>query len=539
MPAETWAASSSTAPRPVQGFSAILDNGDGTFLGFVAQGAGAIRGYRIRAAENGVPGADFIELRDPDRRIPFAIVNHFTTERVLTGADFGIESIRRATDGSLWFGDEFGPFLLHTDAAGRVLEAPQHPGVDPRSQRDLISEESAALRVMHAVRAHARRHGNSKPPVFSPWNAMIADGTTVIANRQAPPAGSGLAPASSDIFNVALMRAAGYPIVTWTVNDKARMLELMRLGVTGIISDRPDILFQAVSEFDGNGDGVADFVTSDGLVDLAKFDAQGHRGGRDLRPENTLPAMEAALDHLMSTLEMDCGVTADGVPVLDHDPVIESGKARRADGTPYSPADEVLVKDLTLKQIQGRFIADKLFRGPLQRNDPKMSPVTAAYAEATGLPHLYSMPSIQQVFEFVEFYEAYYKTGVGRGHADAARRWKNAARVRFNIETKINPRAKFLGRTTDADSMARAVAGAIAAGRMEDRADIQSFDFRTLLRVHVEYPSIRTVFLFGDFPIFDDPSIPGSYEGTNLQPEGDANTPWLAGLPWPYRSTRQ
>ena len=44
--------------------------------------------------------------------------------RLLTGADFDIESIRRAPDGTFWFGDEFGPFLLHTDAIGRVLEAP-------------------------------------------------------------------------------------------------------------------------------------------------------------------------------------------------------------------------------------------------------------------------------------------------------------------------------------------------------------------------------------------------------------------------------
>jgi hypothetical protein len=44
--------------------------------------------------------------------------------RLLTGWDFDIESIRRAADGTLWFGDEFGPYLVHTDSRGRVLEAP-------------------------------------------------------------------------------------------------------------------------------------------------------------------------------------------------------------------------------------------------------------------------------------------------------------------------------------------------------------------------------------------------------------------------------
>ena len=43
---------------------------------------------------------------------------------MLTGSDFDIESFRRAPDGTFWFGDEFGPYLLHTDSSGRVLEAP-------------------------------------------------------------------------------------------------------------------------------------------------------------------------------------------------------------------------------------------------------------------------------------------------------------------------------------------------------------------------------------------------------------------------------
>ena len=43
--------------------------------------------------------------------------------------------------------------------------------------------------------------------------------------------------------------------------------------------------------------------------------------------------MEAGLDNLMTTLETDNGVTLDGVPMLDHDPHIQSQKCRRADGT--------------------------------------------------------------------------------------------------------------------------------------------------------------------------------------------------------------
>lgn len=44
--------------------------------------------------------------------------------RLLTGADFDIESFRQVSDGTYWFGDEFGPFLLHIGANGQLLDAP-------------------------------------------------------------------------------------------------------------------------------------------------------------------------------------------------------------------------------------------------------------------------------------------------------------------------------------------------------------------------------------------------------------------------------
>ena len=56
--------------------------------------------------------------------MPFEIVNEDTDQRLLTGGDFDIESFRIGRRGDLWFGNEFGPFLLHTDLTGRVLEAP-------------------------------------------------------------------------------------------------------------------------------------------------------------------------------------------------------------------------------------------------------------------------------------------------------------------------------------------------------------------------------------------------------------------------------
>jgi hypothetical protein len=126
--------------QPVGGFSALLDfPGRNLFLAMPDNGFGnkansrsfLLRVYLVRAdfetargGEGDVQILGWITLRDPGRRLPFEIVNGDTPERLLTGGDFDIESFRIGRRGDLWFGDEFGPFLLHTDISGRVLEPP-------------------------------------------------------------------------------------------------------------------------------------------------------------------------------------------------------------------------------------------------------------------------------------------------------------------------------------------------------------------------------------------------------------------------------
>lgn len=560
--------------QPFQGVSAVipvLEDGrsTGRYWAMSDNGFGAIQNsadYHLRVYEvrpdwryawegtSGGRGAvevlGWFELSDPDGHVAWPITNELSPERVLTGADFDIESVRQAPDGTFWFGDEFGPFLLHTDESGRLLEPPvplpdltsegAEPGDELRSPQNPAYEEATGLRVMNAVAAHARASGAVHTPVLSPWHVLLADGdeATEVENRASPPAGSGLEAASSELFDVALFQEAGYDVVTWTVNDPDRMAQLLELGVDGIISDRPDLLHQAVAAFDADGDGTAgDLLLPDGRIDPGQFDAQGHRGGRDLRPENTLPAMEVALDNLMTTLELDTGVTADGVALLKHDPAIEAQKCRRADGAPYGPEDEVLIRDLTVEEIQSTFVCDNLFRGPDQQNDPGLSPVSEAFADEAGLADLYVPPTLAQVFDFVDAYVAHYTNGPGAGEEGAAARAANAERVRFDIETKLNPRPELADRTVGPQAFVDAVAGEVTDRGLEARADIQSFDFRTLLLVQEQHPQIRTSYLFGDFPVYDDPAIEGSDDGTNLQGIGEEGTPWLAGLAWPYRSS--
>ena len=150
--------------QPVQGFSAVLEaggTGDAYWL-LADNGYGTkdnssdflLRMYQVRAdfeSGRGTSGdisvEGFINLRDPDRHIPFPITNEDTEDRLLTGADFDPKSVRRDLAGDLWFGDEYGPFLLHTDATGRVLEAPfLLPGVSGPQNPYLRSSDLANLK---------------------------------------------------------------------------------------------------------------------------------------------------------------------------------------------------------------------------------------------------------------------------------------------------------------------------------------------------------------------------------------------------------
>lgn len=67
----------------------------------------------------------------------------------------------------------------------------------------------------------------------------------------------------------------------------------------------------------------------------------GHRGDRSAAPENTLPALQSALDGSMVYVETDIRLSADGVPVLIHDSRVD----RTTNGTGK-------VSELTLAQLQ-------------------------------------------------------------------------------------------------------------------------------------------------------------------------------------------
>ena len=75
--------------------------------------------------------------------------------------------MRLTANGDLWFGDEFGPFLLHADSSGKVLEAPYGlPGViSPQSP--LLSDSSAwTIGASRGFEGMALAGGNQLYPIL-------------------------------------------------------------------------------------------------------------------------------------------------------------------------------------------------------------------------------------------------------------------------------------------------------------------------------------------------------------------------------------
>lgn len=73
---------------------------------------------------------------------------------------------------------------------------------------------------------------------------------------------------------------------------------------------------------------------------IPKFDVQGHRGARGLRPENTIPAFLIALDSGVTTLELDVVITKDKQVVVSHEPWMSPSICLDPTGNPIPEKSE-------------------------------------------------------------------------------------------------------------------------------------------------------------------------------------------------------
>ena len=214
------------------------------------------------------------------------------------------------------------------------------------------------------------------------------------------------------------------------------------------------------------------------------FDLQAHRGGRGLMPENTLAAFASALSIGVTTLELDLGMTRDGVLVVSHDRELNPDHTRGPDGQ-FLDTTGPAIRALTLAELR-RYDVGRLKSG-------------TAYAK--GLPDQRAIdgatiPTLAEVF--------------------ALARNTKADHVRFNIETKLTPTAT---EVADPETFAAAVINAVREAGLASRVMLQSFDWRTLMVARRVAPEIERACITIDRPT-----------NSTLKRGEPGASPWTAGL---------
>jgi glycerophosphoryl diester phosphodiesterase len=205
------------------------------------------------------------------------------------------------------------------------------------------------------------------------------------------------------------------------------------------------------------------------LAPAAAFDLQGHRGARGLAPENTLAGFDAALAIGVTTLELDIAISADGVPVITHDPALNPDITRDTSGR-WLQARGQAIHRLTVAELQAWDVG---------RINPA-SRYALDFAEQVPQDGE-RIPTLAALFERV--------------------RSLRADTVRINIETKLQPGSAVPSASPEA--FVRAIVEVVRANGMAQRVSLQSFDWRTLQIARQLAPEIPTVFLTAQLPRFD------------------------------------
>ncbi len=202
----------------------------------------------------------------------------------------------------------------------------------------------------------------------------------------------------------------------------------------------------------------------------ANFDIQGHRGARGIKPENTLPAFETALDMGVSTLELDLHFSADKIVVIWHDDRLSANKC--------NPSSNALLSHLSLQELKAFSCSRNpdLLRFPFQNNSPTV---------LAG--NNYQIQTLDELFNFVTRY-------ANSPQKSLAQR-NNAKQLKFNIETKR--RANFPEGINDnfdginPGEFELAILNIIERHHLENRVIIQSFDYRSLRAIYSVNSSIQ------------------------------------------------
>lgn len=237
-----------------------------------------------------------------------------------------------------------------------------------------------------------------------------------------------------------------------------------------------------------------DISTTYAKVNYDVFDLEAHRGGRDVRPENTLYSYAYAIELGATSIECDMQLTKDGQIVMSHNPILNSDITRDENGN-YIENNKYDIRLMTV---------DELKKFDVGVMDPNCGEYYDLHGK-TQFTYDAKIPTLEELMQLIQSYGD-----------------KN---IVLNIETKSYPDPVSAGYKNNADpkKFVEVFNNIVKKYDMEDRVVLQSFDWQTLIEMKKLNPNISTSTLWQEQPSW-------GRDSESLRRYEKKKSPWLSGL---------
>ena len=237
-----------------------------------------------------------------------------------------------------------------------------------------------------------------------------------------------------------------------------------------------------------------DISTTYAKVNYDVFDLEAHRGGRDIRPENTLYSYAYAIELGATSIECDMQLTKDGQIVMSHNPILNSDITRDENGN-YIENNKYDIRLMTV---------DELKKFDVGVMDPNCGEYYDLHGK-TQFTYDAKIPTLEELMQLIQSYGD-----------------KN---IVLTIETKSYPDPASAGYKNNADpkKFVEVFNNIVKKYDMEDRVVLQSFDWQTLIEMKKLNPNISTSALWQEQPSW-------GRDSESLRRYEKKKSPWLGGL---------
>ena len=243
-----------------------------------------------------------------------------------------------------------------------------------------------------------------------------------------------------------------------------------------------------------SGFNTIDISTTYAKVNYDVFDLEAHRGGRDVRPENTLYSYAYAIELGATSIECDMQLTKDGQIVMSHNPILNSDITRDKNGN-YIENNKYDIRLMTVDELK------KFDVGVMDQNCGEYYDLHGK----TQFTYDAKIPTLEELMQLIQSYGD-----------------KN---IVLNIETKSYPDPASAGYKNNADpkKFVEVFNNIVKKYDMEDRVVLQSFDWQTLIEMKKLNPNISTSALWQKQPSW-------GRDSESLRRYEKKKSPWLGGL---------